>query len=742
MGVKKHKHSDTRKTVNTQLNSKLFSLLKTYKPALFLIFVLALGLSARLYSANMPAAEERATSIVEAQYKLQGKTIIDNPEAQKKIIELSRQYKDSFTDPEGNLYLIGSDSYLFLKQAKSALEGEKSSSFFVLSEVYIYKTAHFFNKSFTLPQAAYWLPVIFALLSITLIFFIARIMTNETGGLIAGTVLALHPQFFTATQPGFADTNGMNIFFSILAAFLVLLILRRRSLREKILYAVLTTLIFAIWSTAWNGYYFMLAIIFLFAFCSAAYWTWINRDKFSRIHTAIITITLIALIIAAFFIAKHPSAQSRITHIKERIGYEATSPFPSTASTTSELLSAPKAIALAGNKSNPHLYLLNGWFLAILTLAGLVISAMLLFRNNPSWKYALFTIIWFISLYIAGYNSVRFISYIAPPAALLISLSAVKILILAKRFSEQKKLSERFPDIVIGIIVIMMIISTTTSALGLDPSTTLGRRSLKTPAMNDIIFETGNKIKTASTADAIINSWWDKGYAYEYAADREVMMDNGIGGSADPRIYWTALALMTTNYTEMLKIFEKIDCGNITTGSSLLNYTTPYCTPPEAFILVDNDLISRMDQLRYYAETDLKTTEHPPFIPPKASSISEPTTCFPNNEQTMLRCGDRFIVDLNDKRVSFAGKAFPGVLVSQKYFVRTPERGDYSLMVYPEIVQGGNVYKAVLLKSDLIDTTIVRMYFMKGYGIERIEHFDEISDPLLGRIVTYRVNWR
>ena len=182
-----------------------------------------------------------------------------------------------------------------------------------------------------------------------------------------------------------------------------------------------------------------------------------------------------------------------------------------------------------------------------------------------------------------------------------------------------------------------------------------------------------------------------------------------------------------------------MDCYQTATYS-YINLSTISCDAPESYIVIDDALLKRIELLQYYTSWDFESATHEEFKPSEIITISEPTLCIPNQKQTLFKCGTSFIVDLERIQVTLKNQPFPAVIVSQKYFVKTREKGEYSLLIYPEVVQGGNIYKAVIIRSDLIDTLMVRLYFMKGFGFDSFIPVSDYSDPLLGRMVTYKIN--
>lgn len=713
----------------------------------FLLIALTAAIILRLDASTLPVTDKWAEQQLEANYGAAGKqSLIGTPRFEAEAEKLSEQYKSIYKDKDGNTYLYGVDSYNFLRQAKGVLGGREADSLLPYLEVYFYKFLKFFNSKTTLMEAAFWLPFAVTMLSIILIFFIARKLTNDLGGFFAAFLLAIHPQFFTATQPGFTDTNFLNLFFTLLIVFLFFegidFSLKSTKIKEftknnirQIIHLILVIPAVFLFKFAWDGWFYIIFIILVFASLYISYLLIYKIKEGKSKRYAIALALLLIIVIGSFYLLKDTDfVKAKTDRVKARLGmHQENTLFPSTAPMTTELLSAPEAQKIKKSSQGPLLYILNGWILAVLTITSLLLLIKKHCVPGGKAKYALFVFLWFILMFFAGYNSIRFLSFFALPFAIVASygfvfLSDSSTALLAKRY----KKSIVKPAIVIILLLIIVI----------PLKDTLSERAERTPMMTSLIEKTAEEIKKSGN-DTIINMWWDKGYFYKYYAERKVLMDNGVGGTSDPRIYWMARVFMDNDEENAINIFRMMDYINpdeLRILSQDIDLSAINHTPQQSLILLDSGLIGKIDTFDYYTQWDFNG-QNKPYAEPNIPSISSPSSCLPSNDKSKMVCGENFIIDLKNSRLIYKGAEFPLVIVLEDKVYYSNKTGQYSLLVYPEKYEQGLLYKAVLIRSDILDSMFVRLYFMKGIGLKHFELFSDIADPIAGRVVVYKIKW-
>ncbi len=715
--------------------------LQKRQTAFLILIPLIVCLSLHLYAAGLPAIDRMAEENVNAYYRSTGsENLIGTSQAKEKIKEVSDQYKSAFRDDNGNTYIYGVDSYTYLRRTNHVLEGGEARSFLPWLEANTYKLASAFNSNATLMGTAFWLPTIFSLLTIVLVFFTARKLTNNMGGFLASFLLAVHPQYFTATQAGFVDTNFLNLFLSALIVFLFFegigMKNKGKSLKDKarnnirqIICLLLIMPVTLLFRFTWSGWYYIIFIIILFAVLYAAYELyWKIKEKGSRKYY-VVAVILTVIVIGVFSIADDTkSVRSEVDRVKKKLGMlEETGNFPSALSTTTELFSAKERMEVAQPGKSALLYVLNGSILAALALLSLLMMIYHHRKPGKKTKYAVFTSLWFLMMLFVGWKSIRFLSFFGLPFVILISYGSTHLLNFA-----DKKLKPRIPvkhSFAILTIILLVIISAS-----LSPA--IQERTARTPLMTSPVEKASRDILENATGDFIVNLWWHNGYLYEYYLDDDVLINNAAGGSGNPRLYWTARAL-TSNETEAIRIFRMLDCGK-RSRSPEINLSQDFCkNPQKGYLVLDNDMIGKMDVFRYYTNWDFNAEEHEDFSLPKIPSISQPSRCSQDKEQRIMKCGKNFVLDMKSGELEYKGQQFPVIIVGQDSIFESNQTGPYTLLVYPET----GAYKAVLMRTELTDSVFARLYFMNGIGVEKFKLLSDVSDPVGGRVVTYIKQW-
>jgi dolichyl-diphosphooligosaccharide--protein glycosyltransferase len=71
--------------------------------------------------------------------------------------------------------------------------------------------------------------------------------------------------------------------------------------------------------------------------------------------------------------------------------------------------------------------------------------------------------------------------------------------------------------------------------------------------------------------DTVLTSWWDFGYLFEVAADRQVTFDGG--SQSGDRAFWLGQAMTTSNLELSAGIFRMLDTTGTLAQEALINYT-------------------------------------------------------------------------------------------------------------------------------------------------------------------------
>jgi Oligosaccharyl transferase STT3 subunit len=162
-------------------------------------------------------------------------------------------------------------------------------------------------------------------------------------------------------------------------------------------------------------------------------------------------------------------------------------------------------------------------------------------------------VLWFFTSLEQVYGGIRFLILFAPPFALAFGAFAGRIQGMIEKFLERPLRRHAALAAAVSWAVALSLV-----LYPLQRGYTTMRDYY--PAMNDAWWDSLVKIKNESTADAIVNSWWDYGYWAKYAAERRVTSD---GGSLTTHVpHWLAKAFVAPSDAESRGILRMLDCGS------------------------------------------------------------------------------------------------------------------------------------------------------------------------------------
>ena len=91
------------------------------------------------------------------------------------------------------------------------------------------------------------------------------------------------------------------------------------------------------------------------------------------------------------------------------------------------------------------------------------------------------------------------------------------------------------------------------------------------PGTSDPMWNSMKWINENTPEDTVITSWWDYGYLFEIAADRQVTFDGG--SQSGDRAFWLGQAMTTDNLELSAGIFRMLDSTGTLAEEALINYT-------------------------------------------------------------------------------------------------------------------------------------------------------------------------
>ena len=151
---------------------------------------------------------------------------------------------------------------------RNAPDGNKIQ--YELGIVYLTSWMHDMANNFlgwhmSVKEVAFWTGAIISTLCVVPAFIFSRRLTNDYGAIVATLIIALAPNYFAHTFPGFFDTDMFYYIFSIFFIFFFVESIRSDNWIWKILFAILSVVSIGLFSQQWTGWIFYVALMGFFA---------------------------------------------------------------------------------------------------------------------------------------------------------------------------------------------------------------------------------------------------------------------------------------------------------------------------------------------------------------------------------------------------------------------------------------------------------------------------------------------
>lgn len=129
---------------------------------------------------------------------------------------------------------------------------------------FMYNLANSFGD-YTVYEVAFWTGAFISCLCVIPAYIFARRLTNDYGAIVATVIIALAPNYFAHTFPGFFDTDMFYYIFSLFFIFFFMETLRAKHWALKIVFAIASIISIGLFSISWTGYVFYVAMMGVFA---------------------------------------------------------------------------------------------------------------------------------------------------------------------------------------------------------------------------------------------------------------------------------------------------------------------------------------------------------------------------------------------------------------------------------------------------------------------------------------------
>jgi len=666
--------------------SSVLNFINDYKVVILILIAMFFAVFIRMQSMNLSFTDKWADTTVDNYYKQQIKAQIDKqypnlPDANKQTLleqqfssyksqnaklfeqqkkELSEQFKNFYRfDSDGKNYMPDIDPYAFLRYAenylkngyigdiKKVINGTEvqidNHQLGPLGNVIETKTLHpyllaylhyivkIFDPSTTPMNSASYFPVIFAALSVIPAFFIGKKIAGNVGGFFSALIVAINPSFMGRSLWGHADTDAYNIFFPLFIVWVFLVAIEQKDRVRQFSYAATAGLITGLYALAWNGWWYvfdfiigMLVIYLIYLLATEGFKE--NSKKTLAIAGVFIlsSAIFVSLFSAGGFTSFINAPLNPISFSKLKIAAHTTL-WPNVYTTVAEL--NPASISqIVGS--------VGGGLLFFLSIVGIV---LMFFKKDEKLMIpaAVLVVLWYIGIFYASTKGVRFTMMLVPPFALAFGAFAGRVYNGITNYAEKDmKLSKKVTGPIIVIILLLIMIN--------QYSASVNAAKNDVPIINDAWFNALDAIKMKSAPNAIVNSWWDFGYHFEYYTDRAVTFDGGSQNT--PMAHWIGKVLLTDDEDLATGILRMLDCGENTAfdklnekindvsvsvrmlydivklnkseakeyllksglseaeAENVLTYT--HCTPPEDYFITSEDMVGKSGVWAHFGSWD------------------------------------------------------------------------------------------------------------------------------------------
>ncbi len=543
---------------------------------------------------------------------------------------------------------------------------------------------NFLGWDMSVKEVAFWAGAIISTLCVIPAFIFSRRLTNDYGAIVATLVIALAPNYFAHTFPGFFDTDMFYYIASLFFVFFFVESIRSDNWIWKILFALLSVVSIGIFSIQWTGWIFYVALMGLFAiiyliatfifnvdedrneYPNALQWLIHNKEFLSIIAIAVIAFAGLAVFRGVDGVLGIFGSVFNLLNLQS--ASVVVGGFPNVLISVAEM---QMPAMLGAGMNSMFLANTNGFingiggiaiFFAALVVLYILVSRAWKFRNvrqkpvvqgkaskgnrlsaaekldnSRKFKlsladlkfggdneilaskkltvlYATLFVVWVVVTALAVSRGSRFITTIVLPFGLLAGIFVgyacdyiknrldndkwMTVIVLLCAFLAAVPLATI--NTTYGILLFVAI-----AAIGLASIYALKDNSadkkhvpikkyvliialviaLITPSIcgawqtsenvvpgtNDYMWNAMEWIDETQPDDTVITSWWDFGYLFEVAADRQVTFDGG--SQSGERAFWLGQAMTTDNLELSAGIFRMLDSQGTLADEYLTNIT-------------------------------------------------------------------------------------------------------------------------------------------------------------------------
>lgn len=615
-----HKPSEEKRDEDISIDfRRSWEFIVKHKSILILLIPLFIGIFLRAYPIYLPVTDDWAKNSVDRYYNSQvmdqinkqypnlpqeNKNAIANENLQKfissnkdmynqQIKQVSQNFKSQFQDDYGRTYILDIDPWQWYRYTLNIVDhgypgdyiredgvmmdnhmvapignkvGKELHPYF---GAYFHMFLRFFSPNISVMTSFFLLPLLLSALMIIPAFFIGRKVGGDLGGLFTSILIAVNPMLLGRTTAGVPDTDVYTIMFPLFILWFFFEAIDSENRKRAVIYSSLAGLVTMIFAATWYGWWYIFDFILAAMAVYLAYMLFIQKERFidlidirkesrkpivflSLLCLFISSLIFISLIMDFSIFTRFYSAPFNFISFKESA---TPSLWPNVYTTVAELneISMSQIIQSLGGK-----------IIFAVSILGILLTLTMKRDGKIDPKYTLILSMWFIATLYASTKGVRFVNLLVPAFAIAIGAAVgISYRYLSKWITKELGIGKVVTNVILVILILMLLIAPVKA--GHDTAKN------QVPLINDAWYNSLMKIRTSSSKDAIVNSWWDFGHWFKAVTNRAVTFD---GASQNrPQAHWIGKVLLTDNEDEAIGILRMLDCGALNSFEIINNET-------------------------------------------------------------------------------------------------------------------------------------------------------------------------
>lgn len=476
---------------------------------------------------------------------------------------------DEYEDENGDTYLHDMDSYFYARKVRefadngidirmtrsedelrgpisSADNGEDSFAFPAFVSI-IWRIVRLFSKKVVFNRFIRFMGPLISVLACIPAYIFVKKRTNLIGGITAGFMAATSPAFFGQTGFGCFDTDLLLYVLPLVFMCSFVEAIQEKDFKKQLIWAGISCFSYLVLSYTWVSHtiYFYLAVglsfVFIFFTLIREKFNFKNAFEYSEFKPSLIFIAVLTIITLLVDRRIDVAVFGNLLNMLQGKDIFIVNDYPDPGKYVSELTSIPwlaGGIRSAFDGSQRGIINRMGgifqFVIAIITLLYFFFKGIKYFRRNTdenrnNYILGIVLILWVIGGLLCLKGGSRFTKIPAIPMSLTVGMGMG----LLYKLMTKKGIGFSSVFVMIAFIIFLPSLSALEQARNQNPSS------------NDGLTNISDWVRENTDENAVLISWWDYGYYYEYRGERTAAADGGVFNGR--YYYWLANIFITDN---------------------------------------------------------------------------------------------------------------------------------------------------------------------------------------------------